>query len=447
MRPEDLSRDATLELLLPRADGQLSSPLPMTGLADGTFSVAFAPEAAAPGPAYVHVRTAGTEFYAVTTATTLDFGDDFQGRPDVQPATAGTSIRVSFDGLTPFVAADEVVLVSSGAAAQWSTSKQAGGTSADVVFDGTKQNLVDATKGDVVLALQNHYTDLSTYGTRVLTTFGTLPPFTQVAGSTTQVPATGRFTMRTLQPAEMTTVSVQWRRSEFQKLRTDIHPQAIAGEQFAGLFAEPNGGVTYGEAVVQLALVTAQSEATDVVTAPLSYANPLPASWGPLAFANSLFTVSFMAPGATKPDDAPAFLEVYESASPAPKTYDARPFVSPARNIRIDGASAATATSVAASPNVEWDAPSVGPASMYVLEVVRADNDAGQTTLRTVTSIYTAEPHARIPGGVMVPGPSYLLRVISVRDARKDPTASPFRLALPFGRARAYTSLFTVNAK
>jgi hypothetical protein len=84
---------------------------------------------------------------------------------------------------------------------------------------------------------------------------------------------------------------------------------------------------------------------------------------------------------------------------------------------------------------------------MYVLEVVRADNDAGQTTLRTVTSIYTAEPHARIPAGVMVPGPSYLLRVISVRDARKDPTASPFRLALPLGRARAYTSLFTVNAK
>jgi hypothetical protein len=137
-------------------------------------------------------------------------------------------------------------------------------------------------------------------------------------------------------------------------------------------------------------------------------------------------------------------MEAYMLA-PASGVVDGRPYVSPVRNIRIDGMPALGVTSVAASPRVEWDAPTVGPANMYVLDVVRVANDAGETKATTVASFYTGDRQVRIPTGVMEGGATYLLRVITARDERTDAPASPSHFAIPFGRARAYTNTFSLR--
>ncbi len=119
------------------------------------------------------------------------------------------------------------------------------------------------------------------------------------------------------------------------------------------------------------------------------------------------------------------------------------PRVGPPRRLRLDGAAALTGLStVAETPLVEWDAPALGSADGYIVELMRLEQHDGLTFDTSVARFYTVATSVQLVPGLIEPGTVYFLRVTALSGEGVDVLHAPNRVSGSYGSADALTGVF-----
>jgi hypothetical protein len=262
------------------------------------------------------------------------------------------------------------------------------------------------------------------------------PSFDQTNGGTTTL--MGAFT----DVPQTQSTNLDWRRSEFEALRTAVNPNATAVTQNLTVSTLP-GASTAGNYWSGISLIDKNNAVnTDLDLGKCVYGNPFPASWGVFGSAVEYFSVRYALGSATPiEEDALIFHEADVASFGAGPIH---PSISPVRAPLINGSDAFTAhTGGTTTPTISWTAPALGTASAYDLLVEQLSVTGTATGAREVARIVTTQTSVVLPPGILTANNTYYLRIRSVAMPGIDLTASPNRLAFPRGQAVAMTATFT----
>ncbi len=119
------------------------------------------------------------------------------------------------------------------------------------------------------------------------------------------------------------------------------------------------------------------------------------------------------------------------------------PMISPVRNVRVNGDSAAVArTGVGRSPTVSWDAPSLGTASSYAVTIQPIVRDGAGFRIVAASTFRTTGTSIKLPAFATGAG-SYVLTVTAISSGDRDLTQRPLIGSLPYASADYVTAQIT----
>ncbi|WP_338866016.1 ABC transporter substrate-binding protein [Myxococcus stipitatus] len=413
---------------------------PGTGAADGTISVPNVPS----GRIYLKLGSR----YLVSTGRTFDLGSTQWGR-DGTLVSLPTPVSVSATGLSPWQTGDFLDMYSVNAGAfgyvdPIATGRPlAGATSlSGLSFDYANVNnplRVQSSLGDVFSLAQMRY-QTTTNGVPYRAMHKVLDAnVTQVAGQ--PVTVNGTFT----QPAATGTFAVDWRRSAFEALRTQVNPDAVSTHNEIWMSARP---AALSSALASISgpplLIKLNPDAlkTDIVTGSMAYNNPLPATWQKVAFAVAGFTKSY-ALGTATPYIMSTDIRVEQEAS-AFTAGPVEPLVGPVQAPLVNTRGAfQTLTGVGTDASLRWSKPLIGTATNYVVNIFRLGTSNGATTVTRVTTLHTDLQSVYLPPDVLQAGQTYFAEIQSWYQPGSDLALSPFKRALPRARASVLTGTFS----
>ncbi|WP_223643447.1 ABC transporter substrate-binding protein [Corallococcus sp. EGB] len=413
---------------------------PGTGSADGTLSVPNVPS----GRIYLKLGSR----YLVSTGRAFDLGSTEWGRDGTFP-TLPTPVTVSATGLSPWQPGDflDMYSLNPGAFGYISGSATgfplAGATSlSGLSFDYanmTNPVLLDSGLGDV-FSLAQMRLQTSANGVpyramhRVLDT-----SMTQVEGQ--PVTVSGTFT----QPVETGTFAVDWRRSAFEALRTQVNPGAVSTYSEIWMSARPaalSSALASISGPPLLVKLNPDTQRTDIVTGSMTYNNPLPATWQKVALAAAGFTKSY-ALGTAAPYTMSVDIRVDQEAS-AFTAAPVQPLVGPVQAPQVNTRGAfQNLTGVGIDASLRWSKPLVGTATNYVVNIYRLGTSNGSTTVTRVAALHTDLQSVYLPPDVLQAGQTYFAEIQSWYQPGSDLATSPFKRSLPRGRASVLTGMFS----
>jgi hypothetical protein len=395
-----------------------------TGAADGSFSIPNVP--AGPYLLRINGRT-----WAMSSRT-VDLGYTTAGRASAQPAPAGSTTVIDATGLQAWDQTNHYLqlfssqlglvnypdtstipigstLTSSDLTADWSdTAVQNGQASASL--------LVDGTQGDI-MTLSQLVNGTSTAGQYwYVSTYGTLPSYTQPAGS----PITEAVALASVAPSS--TLNLNWLRSQFEALTPQVNPNATtSASAFVG-----GTGVQERVGFQNAQILNFEDDLKTDLNAQFAYADPFPASWTEAIQLQHVATVNVTAPGATtaKAFQVPTLVqnELVSTVNAGPLT----PRVGPAQSLVVDNQSAfgSGQANISINPVISWKPPVVGSAQRYVVTLTQvANNGSGGTVVQQVAKFNTTATTLTIPPGTMNgAGSAYLVQVTSWFDPGFNPS-------------------------
>ncbi|RKH50692.1 ABC transporter substrate-binding protein [Corallococcus sp. AB050B] len=413
---------------------------PGTGAADGTISVPNVPS----GRIYLKLGSR----YLVSTGRTFDLGSTEWGR-DGTFVSLPTPVTVSATGLSPWQSGDylEVYSLNAGAFGYVNTGVTgfplAGATSLSGMSfnyaDMLNPVLLDSSLGDVLSLVQMRWKTTAN-GVPYRAMHKVLDAsVTQVEGQ--PVTVSGTFT----QPAATGTFSVDWRRSAFEAMRTQVNPDAVSTYSEIWMSARPaalSSAVASISGQPLLVKLNPDAQKTDLVTGSMTYNNALPANWQKVALAAAGFTKSY-ALGSAAPYTMSVDIRVDQEAS-AFTAAPVQPLVGPVQAPLVNTRGAfQNLTGVGLDASLRWSKPLVGTATNYVVNIYRLGTNNGQTTVTRVTSLHTDLQSVYLPPGVLQAGQTYFAEIQSWYQPGSDLATSPFKRALPRGRASVLTGMFS----
>lgn len=413
---------------------------PGTGSADGTISVPNVPS----GRIYLKLGSR----YLVSTGRAFDLGSTEWGR-DGAFASLPTPVTVSATGLSPWQPGDylEMYSLNPGAFGYIHAGATgfplAGATSLSGLSfnyaDMLNPVLLDSSRGDVFSLAQMRW-QTSANGVpyramhKVLNT-----SVTQVEGQPSTV--SGTFS----QPVATGTFAVDWRRSAFEALRTQVNPDAVSTYNEIWMSARP---AALGTAVASisgqplLVKLNPDTQRTDIVTGSMTYNNPLPATWQKVALAAAGFTKSY-ALGTATPYTLSVDIRVDQEAG-AFTAAPVQPLVGPVQAPLVNTRGAfQNLTGVGTDASLRWSKPLIGTATNYVVNLYRLGVSNGSTTVTRVAVLHTDLQSVYLPPGVLQAGQTYFAEIQSWYQPGSDLATSPFKRSLPRGRASVLTGMFS----
>ncbi|ATB51028.1 ABC transporter substrate-binding protein [Corallococcus macrosporus] len=413
---------------------------PGTGAADGTISVPNVPS----GRIYLKLGSR----YLVSTSRTFDLGSTEWGR-DGTFVSQPTPVTVSATGMSPWQPGDFLDMYSLNAGAfgyvdpiatgrPWTGATSLSGLSFDYA-NLLNPVLLDSSLGDVFSLAQMRW-QTSANGVPYRGMHKVLDAsVTQVQGQPASV--SGTFT----QPAATGTFSVDWRRSAFEAMRTQVNPGAVSTYNEIWMSARP---AELGSALASISgpplLVKLNPDGlrTDIVTGNMTYNNPLPASWQKVAFAAAGFTKSY-ALGTATPFSMSVDIRVDQEAG-AFSAAPVEPLVGPVQAPKVNTRGAfQDLTGVGTDASLRWSKPLVGTATNYVVNIFRLGVSNGATTATRVAVLHTDLQSVYLPPDVLQAGQTYFAEIQSWHQPGSSLATSPFMRSLPRGRASVLTGMFS----
>lgn len=434
LQPLHLSA-AVIQALVPNASGGFDT-LTGEGHDDGTFSIQNVPVG------YYWLKFGHS--YLWTNLDNAQWVFDLYGRADVvYPGTQPTNLSLNATNLNAWQGTDELFWTVPNAGFTLSMNAQPGVTNAPATGDAALNAytmefvtlglpLLDATKGDQAYLTQLTSRTASGETYRALGKVFNLPATTMTDGGTAT--ASGGF----LDIPQASTFHLAWKRSAFAALTSSVNPNATVARTEVGLWASPLGtamGIP-GDAFQLFTYDSGSaSSATDLDLGDLSYGNPFPSTWTPLAEAYFTWAVSYMAPGASSP--VTLLRSAYTATTSMPSAAaPIAPLMSPVQNPRINGKSLfQNQLSVGLAPVLAWDAPATGAPAGYVVTAYQLLNNAGASQLQVVATMRTAARQITLPPGVLTAGNTYVFAISAVKSPGVTFASNPYQAAFPYATA------------
>lgn len=253
----------------------------------------------------------------------------------------------------------------------------------------------------------------------------------------------------TLQPTPQQQVRFDLRRDEFAAQREDSATGSSSASLSVLLYPWLNhprdGSIDFSTSSL-LFFSPPRNEPQTPLVRELSFGNPYPSPWEPLALFSLSYGFTITNHDASRSLPAAESFVVFEPLSSL-SADPVRPRVSLPRDIRVDGVPAQTARILgSATPVVSWAPPTLGPVTGYM--VVIQHYPASASVLRTVARIYTGpdpdDRSVRVPPGVLSSGNEYFVRVSAIYAPGVTPELSGRSTAVPYGTATSFSSLLTV---
>ncbi len=434
LQPVNLTA-TVIQALAPNATGGFDT-LTGVGHEDGTFSIPNVPV----GNYWLRFGTT----YVWTSVDHVEWVLDAYGRADAAYPANPTTLQMNAGNLAPWQVTDEllfnvpnqgVVLSMPPGTAGVTNAPTAGATALTGYtydFPTLGLGLLDSARGDQ--AYLNQLTTRSAAGSpyRALGRTWSLPALTQADG--VGATATGAF----LDLPQASTLRVNWKRSALAAMTPQVNPSATVSATEFGLWASPTG-LTMGIPTSAFQLFTydsgAPGAATDLDLGDLAYGNPFPAAWSLLAETYFIWSVSYLAPGATVP--VALQRSSYTATSTLPTAAaPLAPLVGPALNPKINGKDLfQNQVAVGTTPTLAWDLPSLGTPTGYVVRVFELRNNAGTSQLLTRATFRTAARSLTVPPGILAPGGTYVVSLSSVRFPGLAFAQYPFQTSFPYATA------------
>jgi hypothetical protein len=258
----------------------------------------------------------------------------------------------------------------------------------------------------------------------------------------------GTFSVQaTLQPAPQQPLRFDWRRDEFDALRiaSKTGTPSITGlvEVYPTIKTAQEGWFDY--TVSPMLTYSPRRNATQVpLVKELSYGNPYPAGWEPMAQLTSTYLFNVMNhDGSRTLRTNETFLstEAVSDLALAP----VRPRVSLPRSLQVEGTAATTPRILATTtPLVTWEPPALGTATGYVLQITRYNPST--STASNVARIYMGPDtrSVRLPPGLLVSGNDYVVRLSAQHMPGVRTERGWFTLVVPSATATTGSALLTV---
>ena len=432
LQPQDLSA-TPISVLVPYASGGFDT-LTGVGHEDGTFSIANVPVG------YYWLKFGRS--YLWTNSDNVEWVFDTYGRADaVYPGTQPTNLSMSATGLNAWQGTDELFWTVPNQGFTYSTYGIAGILNAPNPGDTALSNytmefvqngfpLLDATKGDQAYLTQLTTRTAAGQAYRALGKAFYLPPTTMTDGATTT--ANGGF----LDIPQTSSLHLAWKRSALAAMTSSVNPNATVVQTEFGLWLSPLGtnvGIP-GDAFQLFTYDSGDVNATtDLDLGDLPYGNPFPSTWTPLAETYFVWSIPYLAPGATTP------VNLLRSAYTATTTMPTAaapisPLLSPVQNPRINGKTLfQNQLGVGTSPTLSWDNPATGAPTGYVVSVYLLQNNGGASAFGPRYVFRTAARSFTVPPGVMASGSTYVITISAVKNPGYSYASNPFQSAFPYG--------------
>ncbi len=438
-KPYDQSATSVVAYTRDSTTGEFTT-YPGTGSADGTLSVPSVPS----GRIYLKLGSR----YLVSTGRSFDLGSTEWGR-DGAFASLSTLVTVSATGLSPWQSGDflDMYSLNPGAFGYIDGSAtgfpQAGATSlSGMSFDYANMLnpvLLDSSRGDV-FSLAQMRLQTSANGVPYRAMHKVLDTsMTQVEGQ--PVTVSGTFT----QPVATGTFGVDWRRSAFEAMRTQVNPSAVSTYNELWMSARPaalSSALASISGPPLLVKLNPDAQRTDIVTGNMTYNNPLPATWQKVALVAAGFTKSY-ALGTATPYTMSVDIRVDQEAS-AFAAAPVQPIIGPVQAPQVNTRGAfQNLTGVGTDASLRWSKPLVGTATNYVVNIYRLGVSNGRTTVTRVAALHTDLQSVYLPPDVLQAGQTYFAEIQSWYQPGSDLATSPYKRSLPRGRASVLTGMFS----
>lgn len=425
--PVDLST-VPVEAWVRGEDGQFTL-YPGQGQADGTFSVPGVPEGA------TYTLRVGDELPFFTgTERRLDLSEHRLGRVDQATPVEPTPLVFDVEGMLPWQSGDVLQLVSANAGmvvidAQGALTPEGpadGDTRLASAFDlswSSENRLVDAARGDSVQLTRLSRPTAAPY--QALTQVFTPPPFTTPEGRSTFL--SGHFT----DVPQTESLTYDFHAAPFAEASAAIHPRVepTPGRAPSLIVSAVPSGQTHGffSSIPDLLWADLQEGSPEE---PLRYGNPFPASWRPVVGVYYPVSVTYSLDGARPTRQSASF-----SSTDLLHKVVGRPFaplLSPARDVRIDGAPAGLDRPLGSlTPTLTWAPPAVGVPSGYEVWVRELFVLGTRTVAGLPVQLRTTQTQVTLPPGVLASGRSYFFSVRALRRGSVDLGRQPLRSDFP----------------
>ncbi len=439
LQPADLTT-ATIQAYVPNSAGGFDL-VTGVGHSDGTFSILNVPV----GNYWLRF---GTQ-YLWTSADHVEWVTDTYGRADAEYPGNPTPLVMNAGNLNAWQTTDEFLFnvpnqgfyLSMPPSTPGVTNPPAlGATSlAAYTYDFSQIGfgLLNSASGDQ--AYLNQLTT-RTVGSNIYRALGrswNLPALTMTDGATAN--ANGAF----LDLPQTSSIRLNWRRSAWASMTTQVNPNAVAVSAEFGLWASPLG-VNMGIPGNAFQLLTFDSGAlgtTDIDLGDLPYGNPYPIQWNLITESYFNWSLSYLAPGATTPFVAKR--STYTATTTLPTAAaPLSPYVSPVLNPKINGKDLfQNQLAVGTNPVISWDLPSAGAPTGYLVRVMELQNNAGTTRMLTRGLLRTATRSITVPSGIMVPGTTYAVFISAIRTPGVNFNQYPFQTTFPYASAPCMSAI------
>ena len=394
------------------------------GLSDGTFTVTGVPS----GNYWLAIASGGYW----TSASDLDLGQDFLGRPDAVNASNGTSLGLSFAGLSPFAADDELDIYNPnlGQDFDWSENINIGDTSFASIWNWTGPLSVSA-KGDNWFVFQAHTAAAGSANWRTVS--ASSPALSLDQKNEDETDLSGK-----LNAATPITVHMALKGSQFAAAAANAGTGESIHSTTVGIYTQPfsssKGSVGENETLLETQDQTPISQDSDY--GDITVGNPFPADFTPYIAARYEVQVPYTATGAASAVQVPA--ELYLSSTQMPtKDTPLTPQITSVQNLKLNGAAFVQPLGTKAlNPTLSWDPPATGTptgyrVSVYSLLVTGASSSSSQPILDLFTNDHTLV----VPDGILSAGGEYFFQVRAFLTPSLDFTTAPYHAAFPWSHA------------
>jgi hypothetical protein len=437
---------------------------------DGGVPVKFQGTAVAPGrmhfnvpPGEYFVKSSDT-VYVLTTARTVDLGYRRFGRPDrggntVPVPTPPHPASLELSGLAPSPVPieqyDYTLLFGSmdleeSGSFELSQPIAAGQTTvvdrdAGYYTDWGSIPRYDPAQGDTAWVYQTMSHDAGVpadggqpYTYRTIVRAAHLNPFAFDGGTLT--------IKATLQPVPQQEVLFEWRRDDFNALRSASlsgNPSAINDlTLYPTLKDARDGWVDYSVSSL-LSFLPPSNDAQTLLVRRFTYGNPFPAGWEPTAEFTSVFFFTLTNHDGTRTVRAS---EQFLVNGPLGEITSApvRPQLSLPQDFRVDGLPATTARLMGTTtPMVTWGPSTLGLPTRYTLQVLRLTDSNRLTNVARIHIGYNFK-NVRLPFGLLTPGNTYVLRLTARRGPEGMLEQPLLQYVTPYATASTVSGLLTV---